>query len=240
MKLELKPRFFTEIINIISQLVTEVNIKVDSDGINIVALDPASVAMVIFEMPKSAFVNYDVKQEENIAVNLEDLKQILKRMEKAEIIVLEKKDNTLSITSKDGIRRHFLLSLINIEGEERARPKLALTSSVEMASDLFKEAIEDCTIIADSCSFITTNNNFSIIASGHLNKSEINFSSDEVKLSGNDKAKYSLEYLGKFIKASKLFEKVRLRFKTDHPLELDFFGEPESKLTFILAPRVEE
>jgi len=240
MKLEFKPKYVGEILGIISQLVTEVNIKLNLDGISIIALDPASVAMVIFEMPKSSFVNYDVKQEESIAVNLEDLKSVLKRMEKSETIVLERKDNSLSLSSKAGIKKHFSLALINLEGEERARPNLNPTSSIEMSSDLFSDAIQDSIIISDSCSFITTKDTFSIIAAGTLNKSEIEFSSDEAKLmGGGDKAKYSLDYLEKFVKSSKIFDKVRISFKSDHPLELGFFSD-EAKLSFILAPRVEE
>ncbi|MEM4318394.1 MAG: hypothetical protein QW244_01415 [Candidatus Pacearchaeota archaeon] len=241
MKLELRPKFFSEVINIISQLVTEVNIKLSKEGLSITALDPASVAMVIFEMPKSVFVNYTVESDEILAVNLEDLKAVLKRMEKAEVIVLEKKDNMLIVSCKDGIKKHFTLALINIEEEERAKPKLAFTSSVELSSDLLADAVEDSLIIADSTSFITTRDSFKILTIGTLNRSEIEFSQDEVKISAvEDKAKYSLEYLEKFMKAAKLWPKVRLSFKTDHPLQLDYFGDSEAKLSFILAPRVEE
>ncbi|MEM1535036.1 MAG: hypothetical protein QXO56_00750, partial [Candidatus Pacearchaeota archaeon] len=108
-------------------------------------------------------------------------------------------------------------------------------------SDLLADAIQDSLIISDSATFITSKDEFKISTVGTLNKSEIAFDADQVKLvSSNDKAKYSLEYLEKFIKASKLFPRARLSFKTDHPLQLDFFDESGIKLSFILAPRVEE
>jgi len=243
MRVELKPKLFSNIIGIINQLVTEVSLKFSKDGLSIIALDPASVAMVIFEMPKASFLSYKAENE-TIAINLDDFKQVLRRVEKAEAIVLEKVDNMLTIASKDGIRRKFHLALINIEEEEKQKPSLSFSSFVEINSELFKDAIEDASIIADSCSFITSKaeNSFKIIASGTINKSEIEFGSDEAKIDANDdKAKYSLEYLEKFVKASKIFDKVKISFKSDHPCQLDFFSEDSDvKLSFILAPRVEE
>ncbi|MEM4648004.1 MAG: hypothetical protein QXO12_01685 [Candidatus Pacearchaeota archaeon] len=237
MRVELKPKFFSEIISIISQLVSEVNLQFDKNGLKIMALDPASVAMVILEMPKSSFLDYKVEKE-MIAINLDDLKQVLKRLEKAENIVMEREDNVFKIYSKDGIRRRFNLALINIEEEERPSLNLTFSSFIEMSSELFKDAIEDCSIIADACTFITDDEVFKINAIGTLNKSEIEFGSDEAKIKGKDKAKYSIEYLEKFIKASKIFDKVKISFKTDHPCQLDFFNEDSDiKLSFILAPR---
>lgn len=240
MYVELKPKFFSEIIGIINQLVTEVNLQFDRNGLKIVALDPASVAMVIFEMPKSSFIEYKVEKE-TIAINLDDLKQVLKRLEKADTIVMEREDNIFKIYSKEGIKRKFNLALINIEEEERPKLNLTFSSFIEMSSELFKEAIEDCSIIADACSFITDKKQgiFKIDAVGTINRSEIEFTGDEAKIdAGNDKAKYSVEYLEKFIKASKIFDKIKISFKTDHPCQLDFFNEESDiKLSFILAPR---
>ncbi len=243
MRIELKPRFFSEIINIISQLVTEANLKFDKNGLSIIALDPGSVAMVIFEMPKENFLDYDVV-EENLALSLDDLKQVLRRVEKAESIILEKKENMLLISSKDGIRRKFHLALINLEEEERKKPNLSFTTSIEMSSDLLKESIEDVGIVADSFSFISSKSEktFKIVGRGALNKSEIEFNEDEIKANlGNDKTTYSVEYFEKFVKASKIFDKVKISYKADHPCQLDFFNEGSNiKLSFILAPRIEE
>ena len=49
------PKLFSEIISIISELVLEVRLKVSKEGLRIIAIDPANVAMVGFKLPKSAF-----------------------------------------------------------------------------------------------------------------------------------------------------------------------------------------
>ncbi len=108
-----------------------------------------------------------------------------------------------------------------------------------MSSIDFSEAIEDCSVVADSCSFITEPRKFIIKAKGSLNSFKSEFSSDELNIQADEaQSKYSLEYLQKMIKATKLTDKVRISFATDYPLKLDFIT-PFIELGFILAPRVD-
>ena len=62
---------------------------------------------------------------------------------------------------------------------------------------------------------------------------------DEAKISAeNCRSRYSLEYLQKFVRASKLSEKTVLRFAEDHPLRMDIKND-FLEISFLLAPRVE-
>jgi len=224
-------------ISVISELVTEIRIKVNKAGLTAIAVDPANVALVALKLQHSAFTAFEAEEEE-LCVNLEDLKQILKRASPGSTLTLEKKGNKLNINIQNSVKRNFTLALINLETEEKRVPDLEFTSKVELNASMLQHAIEDAAIVADACSFEAGKNAFSVEAKGSLNSSLTQFSAEEAKFSGEGKAKYSLEYLGKFIKASKLADKVQLQFAADYPMRLDFKGNVE--LTFILAPRVEE
>ena len=52
------------------------------------------------------------------------------------------------------------------------------------------------------------------------------------------KSKYSIEYLKKIIKGSKLADTVTLQFNKDYPLRLDYLVKDKLSLSIILAPRV--
>ena len=231
------PKAFSDAMGIMSELVNELRIKVNKNGLSAVAVDPANVALVSLKLPHSAFTQLE-SEEEEICVNLEDLKQVLRRAHSGSSLILEKKENKLVISIQDTVKRSFTLSLINIEGEEKQVPNLEFESKDLMPSTLFQHAIEDARIVSDSCTLNTNDKCFSIEARGNLNTSLTEFNSDEAKFSGEGKSKYSLEYLQKFVKGGKLAEKVYLQYKTDYPLRVDFLGNVE--LTFILAPRVEE
>jgi len=232
------PKILSEIIGIISELVTEVRIKINDRGLSIIAIDPANVALVSFRFPSSAFSAFEVGKEEILGISLDGLKNVLRRCGAGSSLILQTEDNTLKIEIHEKIKRVFNLALINIEAEEKTMPSLEFSCKVEMPSLDFFEAIEDCLIVADSCCFSVQEGKFVIEAKGlHSTKSE--FSSDEVKIEGEKgKAKYSLEYLQKFIKACKLTEKLKINFSDDYPLKLEFSSN-HFELAFVLAPRVE-
>lgn len=239
MKLKLEdPTVFSKSIDLISELVMEVRIKVSEFGLSIVAIDPANVSMVSLKVPKSAFSEFETGEEE-LGVNLENLKKILRRCGKTGSLILEKNENNLEIKIVDKIKRTFKLNLIEIEAEDKDFPThLEFSSKVEIDSADLIDAIEDCVIVGDACSFIVEDETFAVEAK-ETNSTRSEFSSEIVKIEAeNCHSRYSLEYLQKFLKAGKNFNKTYLNFANDHPLRMDFKSEHLS-LSFLLAPRIE-
>lgn len=235
-KLE-NPALLLKATELISEIVTEVRLKVNEFGMSIIAMDPANVSMVGFKLPKSAFSEFETG-EEVLGVNLDDLKRILKRAGAGSVLILERKENLLNISIQNRVKRNFSLNLIEVESEDKDMPNLEFSSRLELNSSDFIDSIEDCAVVSDSCSFIVKEGKFIIEAKG-INSARSEFSSDEAKIEAEDcKARYSLEYLSKFIKASKLSEKTSLKFANDHPLRMDI-KSINMEMNFILAPRVE-
>jgi proliferating cell nuclear antigen len=232
-----RPKLLADAISIISEIVTEVRIRLQEEGMSIIAVDPANVSMVIFKLPKQSFSQYEAGNEV-WGVNLADLKQILKRASSSSSIVFEQEENQLKISIFDKVKRVFSMSLIEIESEEKQEPSLNFSSNIEIESENFCQAVEDCNVVADAVDFIAGNGFFVLEAIGSLNSARIEFSGDEAKIEGIGKARYSLEYLMKFIKAKNISEKVQIYISEDYPLKIVFAGT-DVGMAFILAPRVE-
>jgi|SRR3989344_4462450 len=234
------PKIFSDIVTIISELVTEVRIKVNKEGISLTAIDPANVAMIYFKIPAALFSEFELEKEEvELGVNLNSLKSVLRRCKPGSALVLEKHDNLLKMGIRDRIKRDFSLALIDIDSEEKDLPKWEFNSVVHINSDTFVEVIEDCAVVSDACTFIAEPNKFIVEASG-LNSARAEFSSDEAEIhSGNSLARFSLEYLSKFIKGAKISNRASLSFSDNHPMRLDFHTG-DVVLSFVLAPRVEQ
>lgn len=231
------PLAFAKAIEIISELIIEVRIKLTKDGLSITAIDPANVAMMSLRIPKSAFSVYE-PDNEVLGVNLEDLKKVLRRCGTKSALIFEKVKNSLAIKIDDRVKRNFTLNLIEIESEEKEMPNLEFSSKVELDSSDFVDSVEDCAVVSDACSFIIENEKF-IIEAKDLNSARSEFSSDEAKINAeNCRARYSVEYLQKFTKGSKLFPKTILNFASEHPLRIDLTSENLS-ISFLLAPRME-
>lgn len=232
-----QPQALADTIGIIAEFVNDAKIKVNDKGLSIIALDPANVALVFLRIPKQAFSTFE-SQEEVLGVSLQHFKMILRRCKPGSSLVLEKEDNLLKVHIQDKIKRSFTLALIDLDTEDKEIPNLEFSSKVILNSSDFNASIEDCAIVADACNFSIQDNKFHIDASG-LHSARSIFSSDEAVIEAeNCKSKYSIEYLQKFIKGSKIGEKTIVQFSQDYPLRMDY-RQDNAELTFILAPRVE-
>src|SRR3989344_8973063 len=143
MKLTLaEPKYLKESITIISDLVNEATFKITKEYIEMVAMDPANVAMVIFKLLASSFVEYTVEDKVEIAINFSNLKQILRRAKPSDMLSLELEENRLKITLKSNTIRTFSLAIIDLDEKEQRIPELVFDALVEMDSSALNEAIE--------------------------------------------------------------------------------------------------
>lgn len=233
------PKLLADIVSIISELVTEVRLKISKDGMSLTAIDPANIAMVYFKIPTELFSQFEIERDEILGINLESLKSVLRRSGTGSSLTIAKDDNLLKLSIQDKIKRDFTLALIDIESDEKEMPKWEFKSVIKMDASSFTEVVEDCLIVSDACTFIAAPTKFIIEAHG-LNSARVEFSSDEVEIySDNGTARFSLEYLNKFIKGAKISSRVTISFSDNHPMRIDF-PTGNVMLSFVLAPRVEQ
>jgi len=240
-----EPRYIKEPIAIISDLVNEARFKVTKDAIELVAMDPANVAMIIFKLLGSTFTEYDVKKDIEIAINLSNLKQIMRRAKPNDMITLEMDpSNKLRIELRGENVRTFNLPIIELEEKEQKIPDLKFAANVRIPSAMLNEAIEDADVVAESVTFQAEPKKFTINAEGDLSQAKIEISEGsnaKIRLEKDErvKAKYSIEYLKKMISGSKIADEVSISFSKDYPLKLEYKDVDRVLLSFILAPRVE-
>jgi len=245
MKLTLaEPKYLKESISIISDLVNEAKFKITPNAIELVAMDPANVAMVIFKLLSSTFTEYDVKKETEFGINLANLKQILRRAKPNDMLSLEfDSENKIKIQLKGTATRTFSLPMIELEEREQKVPDLSFPVTIKTTTNILNDAVEDVDIVAESVSFVANPKKFTIQAEGDLSKANIEINEgQQTKIStptDTVKAKYSIEYLKKMIGGSKIANDVTIQFNKDYPLKLEFKEVDKVLLSFILAPRVE-
>ena len=102
-------------------------------------------------------------------------------------------------------------------------------------------------LFADSVVFTVNKERLIVESESRINNAKVEILNDgETKINWgetgeeNVKSKYSIEYLKKISKASKLADNVLLQFSNDYPLKAEFKAKDKLDLVFILAPRVSE
>jgi len=234
-------RLLKDGIGIISELVNEVRFKIDKNKIEMIAMDPANVSLVVFRLLSPAFAEYDVPNNEELAVSLDNLKQVLRRAKPSDTIILEldKDKNRLKVQLAGEHTRIFNLALIDIDEQEQKIPELNFPLQIKMASYILDEAIEDMGVVAESVALKADSGKFIITSEGNISSAKVEFANVSFpKKVGDACAKYSLEYLKKMVKGSKLSDDVLIQFNDDYPLNLEYSLVDKMQLIFILAPRV--
>ena len=243
MKLTLaEPKLLKESISIISDLVTETKFRIAKDFVEIIAMDPANVAMVVFRMPSNSFAEYEVSEETLLAMNLASFKQVLRRAKPNDVLTLEKADNKLKVILKEKNVRTFYLPLIDLEDRPQKVPELNAKAVVSLPSSVLNEAVEDVDIVSESVTFSAESSGLTVSASGDLKNADVVIGKDDsvsVSCEDTQKSKYSIEYLKKMIQGSKLVDTAVLKFSDDYPLTLEYAEKDKLSLSFILAPRVD-
>lgn len=245
MKLVLaEPKYLKDSVAIISELVNEARFAVSKEGLTLTAMDPANVAMVNFKLLASSFSEYDPQGTTAIAINLQNLKQILRRAGPGDTLVLETVENKMKVVIRGASTRTFQLPLIELEDREQRVPNLTFNATITTDALQLASAIDDADIVAESLAFIAEEKALTIAAEGDLSRALIEIVADNhtkivLKDGGKIRARYSIEYLKKMIQAAKLAEKVSIQFSKDYPLKLEFKVLDKLSLDFILAPRVE-
>ena len=177
-----------------------------------------------------------------MAINLANLKQILRRASPSDVLSVEIDPGKLKIQLKSSSTRTFSLPIIDLEDKDQKVPELSFPVTVEANSIILNEAITDAEIASESVSLVAEPGKLSFQAEGDLNTATIEIRDSEgVKVTATDKtkAKYSIEYLKKMIEGSKLSDKVTIQFNKDYPLRLTYSTIDKVMMTFILAPRVD-
>jgi proliferating cell nuclear antigen PCNA len=241
------PRLLRDSIDTISQLIDDGLFKLKKDGIELIASDRAMVSFVDFKLKASSFDEYECDKDSAIGLNLLNFLTVLKRIALNDklILSLDEKENKLEVILEGDSKRRFAIPLIEISREDLPQiDQLQFSADAEIRSDIFEQGVNDADIIADSVIIELSPDNLKMFAEGNSSKSELNLEKGNnalISLNAKEKvhSRYSLEYLKKMIKGSKIADKTRILIGKDFPLKIEFKGE-NAFLNMVLAPRVSE
>ncbi|MDD5417741.1 MAG: proliferating cell nuclear antigen (pcna) [Candidatus Nanoarchaeia archaeon] len=240
-----EPKVFIQGISAASDLITEGTFRLKKEGIQLLAMDPASVAMIVLNVLSSVFAEYSLDEDKDITLNMSEFYSVLKRAKSTDKVIIElnEDENQLDITMKNGSTRKFSLPLLNNTESVDKIPELSYDGEIELDSKPIKEGIDDASLVSDNVILIADGNGINMKAAGSTSKMSLSLDKDSGAILNNNhphaKAKYSVEYLGKIMKNAGIFEKVKIQFKDDYPIRIDYTLVDKMKLIYIVAPRVD-
>jgi proliferating cell nuclear antigen len=234
----------------VSSLITEGTFEVSKDGLKLIAMDPASVAMIIFRILPSAFLEYTCKEDNNMTISISNLVTILKRARANDRITFELESNKLKVTMDGDFKRTFHIPLIDSSAVQQKIPELSFKGKVMLSAGALKDGIKDAQMVSDCVVFEANPLSFVIKSLGDTSETKMELTKDSPSLAGLQlvgdvesgkalKAKYAIEYIDKMLKGAKVADNVTVQFSNNYPMRLDYTIVDKLQLSFILAPRVD-
>lgn len=233
----------------VSTLINEGTFKISKNGLALIAMDPANVAMIIYNLLASAFTEYESTSDTQITVNISYLVSILKRAGPNDSVEFKLLDggNALSIKMTGDSTRTFTLPILESRGNTVNPPeRLAegFKAEVEIEAGVMREGVKDAMMVSDCVSMLCDNGNFIMTSMSDTNEASLKLGKESpslIKMSTNEsvKSKYSIEYLDKMMKASKVTKTVKIKFANNYPMQMDYSALDKLKINFILAPRID-
>ncbi len=234
------PSIFKTSFDAISSIVDEVQIEVDSDGLRLNAIDRSHITYVHLELKESLFDIFQCDKPIKLNLDTEELMKVLKRSKSDDVMELTVDAGSLVVTFEGAVKKTFKVKLIDLEYDTPTPPEIEYPITIGIPIGTLKETIQDIEIVADRVEFNIDDDNLTLKAVGEFSDAQVEYLHGE-KVDESARAVFAIENIKEMLKAEKFADNTYISLGDDMPLTLtlELLNE-EGKLTFLLAPRIEE
>ena len=228
----------------VSALVDECKIRVEDDGIQIRAVDPANVGMVDMSLDARAFESYE-GDGEVLGVDLERLEDVLSMGESRDLVHLELDAETRKLHIEiDGLE--YTLALIDPDSirQEPDIPDLDLAGTYLFEGKHLSRAVRAADLCSDHIAIEARSDDELVFAAeGDTDDVEVTLGQDELESGELDvdecRSLFSLDYLKDMSKPIG-DSAVTMHVGDEFPVKFRYYGA-DGKLTVtnLLAPRIQ-
>ena len=242
-KARIRMEVLREVVEVISTLVSEVKLSISKDGLDVKAVDPSHVAMLVLKLHKGAFEEFTGEPTE-IGVDVEKLKEVLRLSKPGDILDLQYDGGKNRLVIHVGkVTRH--MSVVDPAGITDPKvPNVSPPGVVVVKMEELRQGIRGSESISDHVTLSLEPDGFTMHSEGETDHVDMKLPKDGLsRLEVKDpvKSMYPLDFFSSMVKSITSAEEVTLHVGNEYPLKIEFavaMGKGEGR--FLLAPRVEE
>lgn len=244
-KARIKMEVLRELVEVISTLVSEVKLTISKDGVEVKAVDPSHVAMLVLKLNKSAFEEFTGEPTE-IGVDVEKFKEVLRLSKPGDILDLQYDGGKNRLVIHVGnVTRHMAV----VDPAGITDPKVPNVSPPALAvvrMDELRQGIRGSESISDHVTLTLQPDGFTMFSEGETDRVDLKLANEKdglkrLEVKETVKSMYPLDFFSSMVKSITGSEEVTLHVGNEYPLKIEFSvagGKGEGR--FLLAPRVEE
>lgn len=221
----------------VSEVMDEVRLEYDSDGVRCRALSRSHVEFVQFDLQSSFFTEYNVDTPDAICVDLSELNKVLKRCKNNDTLSMSVDEGNLIVTFSGDSTRTFNIRLIDLEYESPNAPVLDLPVTLDMDSDVLADMLDDALLFSESARFTVDEDYLYCHGEGDFGDTTSKYIHGE-QITESVASTFNIPSLKGMLKTKSLAKNCTLRLGENQPLLLTF-NVDDGVLEFMIAPRIE-
>ena len=240
------------LIEALKEILTDINMEIDSSGIKIIAMDSSHVALIHMKLLAKNFEKFHCPKPVSCGISMLKLYKLLKIMSPNDTLTMyiekdEPNDFKIQIeTGEKGLKHNFSLKLMDLFFDKVDVPPAEFSSVLRLPSSDFQKLCRDMSNLADELDIKSSGNQLEftikndwveqttiIQESGNNGMSYIqNLSPDEV-IQGS----FSIKKLVMFTKCTNLCQNIEIYLKNDYPIIIKYAVANLGEVKFCLAPK---
>lgn len=225
---------FKSIFKVIENINDEVSLSFKKDRIFIRVVHPSNHCLIVVNILKQVFEEYEVKEDITYTIKIDLLNKILKKVGKKEINIITNVDGMVIKNSSE----NFVLNYFVGAEDDRPLPELELTSKYKIKSNILFKEFEELSDFSVICK-LSGIDTFNISTKAHMINGDIVITDVEKIKSIGEIGYYDISYLNNIKDIKNVFKEITIEYGYDNPLLIKG-DENNISFEFMLAGRAEE
>jgi proliferating cell nuclear antigen len=232
-----------ELVGVVSTLVPEMKLLVTKEGVEVKAVDPSHVAMLVAKLKKEAFEEFQGDSTE-IGLDLEKVREVLSLARPGDVIDLSYDTAKGKLVVSVG-KLSRVMSVVDPQGILQPKvPSVNPSAKVVLKIDELRQGIRGSESISDHVTLSLDSESFNLHSEGENDQVNLKIGKEGLTLLDAKepvKSMYPLDFFSNMVKSITSADEVTMALGTQYPLKLDFpIASGRGEASFLLAPRVEE
>lgn len=230
----------------LKDVLTDVNIHANSQGIKIISMDGSKSAIVHVKLLASQFEKFECPTPVVMGVNMMSLFKILKSIKNNDVITFIVTEDTTKLIIKIQNKEKqteiiSTLKLLDIDENLLHIPNIEFDSILTIPASDFQNHIRDLSVISSEITIKTDEESIILEVEGDFASQSIKINKKSAQLT-LDKSKdtcntFNLKYLLLFTKSSNLCNTIEVYLKSNFPIIILYNVANLGQLKFCLAPK---
>ena len=232
---------FKSLLEVLKEIVNDVNIYFNSNGMKLIAFDVARVTLVHVFLSAENFEEYECKHETIVGINVSNTYKLIKSISNNDVITMSTSNENLNITINNEGKKsvsHFNLKLLDLNEDILEVPEINMSHSTVIQSIDFQKLIRDMSNIGSDLYIKRQGTTMEFKCEGDF-ASQHTIIEEQTDI-GKDNVLdgiFSIKYLSMFTKATILCPIVQImQNEGDAPIVFKYTIANLGDIKFYLAP----